>query len=83
MGFSVYLKGEATGFIKIKNMNNNDTINTLTNKLRDKLKTDKLIICMYEGEILDKDKTLEYYKIKRHTWIEYSTNYRGGKLKNK
>lgn len=79
MGFSVYLKGEATGFIRIRNMNSNDTISTLINKLRDNLKTDKLIICMFEGNILDKDKTLEHYKIKRHSWIEYSVNYRGGK----
>lgn len=79
MGFSVYLrKGNIP--IRIKDMNENDTIGTLIEKLKKKINATGLIVCIYDSKILENSKTLKDYGIKRHSYIEYSDNYRGGKL---
>ena len=77
MGFSVYLKSGPVP-IRIKDMNSYDTIECLINKLKAKINSNKLIVCIFNSKILENGKTLEYYGIKRHSTIEYTENYRGG-----
>ena len=79
MGFSVYLK-KGNIPIRIRDMNEDDTIGTLIEKLKQKIKTNKLIVCIFDSVILDNSKTLKDYGIKRHSYIEYSDNYKGGKF---
>ena len=57
---------------------NDDTIGDLIDKLK-KIQSTKLIVCIFNGIPFDKSKTLKFYGIKRHSYIEYSEKYKGGK----
>ena len=78
MGFSVYLQ-QGNKPIKIKDMNGTDTIATLIGKLKEKIKSTKLILCIFNSVPLDPKQTLNYYNIKKHSYIQYSERYKGGK----
>ena len=77
MGFSVYLQ-KGTKIVKIKDMKGSDKIENLIKKLKEKIKSNKLILCIFESDPLDPNKTLDDYKIKKHSYIQYSENYKGG-----
>jgi len=77
MGFSVYLRSGGKP-IRIKDMNENDSIELLITKLKAKIKSTKLIVCIFNSVVLENKKTLKDYGIKRHDYIEYSENYKGG-----
>ena len=78
MGFSVYLQ-QGRKQVRIKDMNGSDTIATLISKLKTKINSNKLILCIYDGIPLDPKNTLDFYKIKKHSYVQYSERYRGGK----
>jgi len=84
MGFSVYLQ-QGKKIVRIKDMKGSDTIENLIKKLKEKIKSNRLILCLFDGKALESNKTLDDYKIKRHSYIQYSENYKGGNyfLKNK
>lgn len=77
MGFSVYLRSGGIP-VRIKDMNEDDTIGTLIEKLKKKINSTKLIMCIFNSAPLDASKTLKFYGIKRHNYIEYTENYKGG-----
>ncbi len=77
MGFSVYLQ-QGRKIVRIKDMKGNDTIENLIKKLKEKINSNKLILCIFEGNPLEPNKTLDYYKIKKHSYIQYSEKYKGG-----
>lgn len=79
MGFSVYLQ---SGKIKkkISDMNDNDSVQKLIDKLKNKINSKKIILCIFESKALDPKLTLGFYGIKRHDVIQYSENYKGGNL---
>ena len=54
------------------------TIEETIELLNKKINSNKLIIVMYNSKVLDKSKTLEYYGIQRHDYLEYSDNCKGG-----
>ena len=59
-------------------MKGSDTIGNLIKKLKEKIKCNKYILCIFDGTPLDPNKTLDFYKIKRHSHIDYSEKYKGG-----
>ena len=77
MGFSVYLRSGSIP-TRIRDMSEDDTIQTLIDKLKKKINSDKLIICIFNGIPLENKKTLKFYGIKRHSYVEYSEKYKGG-----
>ena len=79
MGFSVYLQSGKKK-CKIKDMNETDTISTMISKLKEKIKSTKLILCIFDSVPLEPSNTLKFYGIKRHSIIQYSEKYKGGNL---
>jgi len=77
MGFSVYLQQGKTP-IRIRDMEGKDTVQTLIDKLKKKINSTKLILCIFNSVALDPTKTLNFYGIKRHSYIQYSERYKGG-----
>ena len=79
MGFSVYLQSGKKKY-KIKDMNENDKISVMISKLKEKIKSTELILCIFESVPLEPSNTLQFYGIKRHSIIQYSEKYKGGSL---
>jgi len=79
MGFSVYLQSGQKKY-RIKDMNDTDTISTMISKLKQKINSTKLILCIFDSRPLEPNNTLQFYGIKRHSIIQYSEKYKGGNL---
>ena len=77
MGFSVYLQSGKTRK-KITEVDSNTTIQTVIDKLKEQIKSNKLILCIFESKPLEPGKTLGFYGIKRHNVIQYTDKYKGG-----
>ena len=61
-------------------INENDTVKTLKEKIKSKMGINKDIILHVNGEILEDDKQILDYDIEENSFVTYVTQFRAGRL---